>query len=77
VGYIIMDIRRSWVAWLLISMLTRLFSRNRLTRHDGPMTVFRSYTVAELDALAAKAGLAGHRVARMPFWLMVLWGKKD
>jgi 2-polyprenyl-3-methyl-5-hydroxy-6-metoxy-1,4-benzoquinol methylase len=75
-GYILMDLRRSWVAWLLISVLTRLFSRNRLTRHDGPMSVLRSYTDAELGALADRAGLAGHRVVRQPFWLMVLWGRK-
>jgi 2-polyprenyl-3-methyl-5-hydroxy-6-metoxy-1,4-benzoquinol methylase len=75
-GFIIMDLRRSWVAWLLISVLSRIFSRNRLTRHDGPVSVLRSYTVAELDALAGRAGLAGRRITRQPFWLMVLWGKK-
>jgi 2-polyprenyl-3-methyl-5-hydroxy-6-metoxy-1,4-benzoquinol methylase len=76
-GYIIMDLRRSRVAWILITVLTRLFTRNRLTRHDGPMSVLRAYTDAELRALADRAGLAGHRVARAPFWLMVLSGRKD
>lgn len=75
-GYIIMDLRRSWVAWLLISILARIFSRNRLTRHDGPLSVLRSYTVPELDALADRAGLAGRRIVKHPFWLMVLAGKK-
>ncbi len=75
-GYIVMDLRRSWVAWLLISILARLFSRNRLTRHDGPMSVLRSYTVPELGVLADRAGLTGHNVARQPFWLMVLAGRK-
>jgi len=76
IGYIIMDLRRSWVAWLLITMLTRVFTRNRLTRHDGPMSVLRSYTVTELVALADRAGLAGCRIVRQPFWLMVLSGRK-
>jgi 2-polyprenyl-3-methyl-5-hydroxy-6-metoxy-1,4-benzoquinol methylase len=76
IGHIIMDLRRSWVAWLLISILTRIFSRNRLTRYDGPMSVLRSYTVAELGALAERAGLAGRRIVRQPFWLMVLLRKK-
>lgn len=76
VGYIIMDLRRSWVAWLLISILARIFSRNRLTRHDGPMSVLRSYTVTELGDLADRAGLAGRRIKRQPFWLMVLSGRK-
>jgi 2-polyprenyl-3-methyl-5-hydroxy-6-metoxy-1,4-benzoquinol methylase len=77
VGYTIMDLRRSWVAWLLIFILARIFSRNRLTRYDGPMSVLRSYTVAELGALADRAGLAGHKIVRQPFWLMVLLGKKN
>ena len=76
IGYIIMDLRRSWVAWLLISILARIFSRNRLTRHDGPMSVLRSYTVAELAVLAGSAGLASSRIVREPFWLMVLSGRK-
>jgi SAM-dependent methyltransferase len=75
-GYIVMDLRRSWVAWLLISILARIFSWNRLTRHDGPLSVLRSYTVGELDALADRAGLADRRIVRHPFWLMVLVGRK-
>ncbi len=77
IGYMVMDLRRSWVAWSLITVLTRLFTRSRLTQHDGPMSVLRSYTVPELDALAERAGLAGRRVVKEPFWLMVVWGRKD
>lgn len=75
-GYIIMDIRRSGVAWLLITVLTRLFTRNRLTQYDGPLSVLRSYTGAELAALAAEAGLPDARVKRAPFWRIVLTGRK-
>ncbi|MHB8894112.1 MAG: methyltransferase domain-containing protein [Candidatus Geothermincolia bacterium] len=76
-GYVIMDLRRSWVAWTLIWILTRLFTRNRLTRYDGPLSVLRSYTVPELDALAEQAGLGGRRVVKEPFWRMVIAGRKD
>jgi SAM-dependent methyltransferase len=75
-GYVVMDLRRSWVAWALIAVLTRLFTRNRLTRHDGPLSVLRSYTVRELDALADRAGLPGRKVVKEPFWLMVVSGRK-
>ena len=75
-GYIVIDLRRSWLAWLLISILARIFSRNRITRHDGPLSVLRSYTVAELGGLADRAGLAGRRIVMKPFWLMVLSGRK-
>jgi len=76
-GYLILDLRRSWVAWSLISILTRIFSRNRLTRHDGPLSVLRSYTVSELDSLSSKAGLASRRVKKEPFWLMLVAGRKS
>ena len=76
-GYIIMDLRRSWVAWVLISVLTRIFTRNRLTRHDGPMSVLRSYTISEMDAMAGTAGLTSPGVVKERFWLMVLTGRKS
>jgi SAM-dependent methyltransferase len=76
IGYIVKDLRRSWVAWSLITVLTRIFTRNRLTRHDGPLSVLRSYTVSEHDALAGRAGFAGRRVVKEPFWLMVISGRK-
>ncbi len=75
IGSIVTDLRRSWVAWVLISLLTRIFTRNKLTRHDGPLSVLRSYTRPELEALAEQAGLAG-RVRKEPFWLMVVSGRK-
>jgi hypothetical protein len=75
-SYIVTDIRRSWVAWALITVLTRIFTRNRLTRHDGPLSVLRSYTVSEQDTLAERAGLVGRRVVKEPFWRMVTSGRK-
>ena len=77
IGYIVKDLRRSWVAWSLITVLTRIFTRNRLTRHDGPLSVLRSYTVTEQDALAGRAGFVGHRVVKEPFWLVVISGRKN
>ena len=75
-GYIVTDIRRSWVAWALITVLTRIFTKNRLTRYDGPLSVLRSYTVSEQDALAERAGFVGRRVVKEPFWRMVTSGRK-
>ena len=69
-----MDIRRSWVAFALIYILTRLFTRNRLTRCDGPLSVLRSFTMDEFGALARGAGLTGFKVVRHPFWRMAIVG---
>jgi SAM-dependent methyltransferase len=60
IGYIVKDLRRSWVAWSLITVLTRIFTTNRLTRHDGPLSVLRSYTVTEQDALAVRGTILAH-----------------
>ena len=74
-GYIIIDLRRSWVAYVLIRLLTRIFSRNRLTRSDGPLSVLKSFTPGELAALASRSGTSVFRVSKEPFWLTVLEGR--
>ncbi|MGQ0814003.1 MAG: methyltransferase domain-containing protein [Gemmatimonadota bacterium] len=48
-----------------------LWRGNRLTRHDGPLSVRRAFTAAELSGLGAAAGLNG-RVFRHFFQRIVL-----
>ena len=74
-GFIIMDLRRSWIAYALIRILTTLFSRNRITRYDGPLSVLKAFTAAELAALASAAGAGSFAISREPFWLLVLSGE--
>lgn len=74
-GYIITDLRRSWIAWGLIYLLTRLFTANRITRYDGPLSVLKSFTRKELVVLASRAGASNFSVSREPFWLLVLSGE--
>jgi 2-polyprenyl-3-methyl-5-hydroxy-6-metoxy-1,4-benzoquinol methylase len=74
-GYVIVDLRRSWTAYILIFLLTRLFSRNRLSRSDGPLSVLKSFTPGELAALASRSGTSVFRVSKEPFWLIVLEGR--
>jgi ubiquinone/menaquinone biosynthesis C-methylase UbiE len=45
---------------------------NRLTRHDGPISVLRAFTMNELRDLAAAAGLHVHLLQRMFFYRIVL-----
>ena len=73
-GFLVMDLRRSWIAWGLIYLLTRIFTRNRLTRYDAPLSVLKSFTPAELASLAASAGATDFKVTREPLWLLVLSG---
>lgn len=71
-GVVVNDLVRARRHWLGAAVLLTLATRNRYTRHDGPLSVRRAYTRVELRALLAAAGLrplaevaafAGHRVA--------------
>ena len=74
-GYVIADLRRSGISFTLFWVLTRLLSRNRFTRHDGPLSILRAFTPAELKGLAVEAGLEDFRVVKLPFWRMALVGR--
>lgn len=74
-GYLIVDLRRSRIAYFLIFLMTRIFSRNRLSRSDGPLSVLKSFTTGELAALASRSGTSVFRVSKEPYWLLVLEGR--
>lgn len=56
-GWIMNDLVRSRAAHRLVWVLTRLLSRSAMARHDGPLSILRSYRPAEVVALCEKAGL--------------------
>ncbi len=72
IGVIVNDLVRARHHLLGARLLLGVTTRNRYTRHDGPLSVRRAYTLMELRALLAGAALrpvaevgafAGHRVA--------------
>ncbi|MBA3778382.1 MAG: methyltransferase domain-containing protein [Chloroflexi bacterium] len=71
-GVIVNDLDRGRLAWFLAVLLSRIFTRNPLTRHDGPLSVRRAYHPWEIAQIAASVGLIevtrirgflGHRYA--------------
>lgn len=70
-GLVVNDITRGWFGLVGAWAVTRTVARHPLTRYDGPLSVRRAYTRAELTALARLAGLRevefasafGYRVA--------------
>lgn len=60
-GVVVNDLRRSRLAFALTALPVLAFSRGRYTRHDGVLSARRAYTLAELDELAARAGLRAVR----------------
>lgn len=68
----VFDLVRSPFAYAGALLLTRLGRMNPMTRHDGPASVRRAYTAAELRELAARAGLRdAHVRVRFPFRLQL------
>ena len=70
-GFIISDFRRGRLAWAAVWLVTRATACGRMARHDGPLSVQRAYTPAELTRLAERAGLPELRWQRAPAFRQV------
>lgn len=70
---LVSDLDRSWLNYAGARLLAATYWRgNPLTRHDGPLSVLRAYTAAELLELATAAGLRRPRVYRHVLQRLVL-----
>ena len=47
IGVVINDIHRHWIPWLAVWITTRLISRNRYIRNDGPLSVAKGFRSSE------------------------------
>jgi 2-polyprenyl-3-methyl-5-hydroxy-6-metoxy-1,4-benzoquinol methylase len=56
-GVVVNDLRRGLMPYVVTWTTTMALARHRFTRHDGPLSVRRAYTIAELDRLLTDAGL--------------------
>ena len=73
---VVNDLERSLGAWLgARALAVSVWRGNRITRHDGPLSVRRSFTPGELMALAERAGLRFPRVRRRPAFRLSLEGE--
>ena len=69
-GFIVNDIRRCLAGYVAAWAASRVATRNRLTRHDMPLSVLRAYTPDELRALLRQAGIRDASVTTHPFFRM-------
>ena len=73
---VVNDLERSLGAWLgARALAVSVWRGNRITRHDGPLSVRRSFTQRELMALAERAGLRFPRVRRRLAFRLSLEGE--
>ncbi len=62
---IINDLHRHWFAYYSIGMLTKLFSKSAMVKHDAMLSVLRGFKRTELEALLAKAGIKNYTLKWM------------
>lgn len=71
-GWFINDLHRHGFAWLGYPLLARLMHWHPIVRHDGRLSIARSYRPEEWPPLLDEAGVRGARVRRVfPFRLCV------
>jgi len=61
-GVFVIDLRRSPVAYFFYTTIARLFLHNRLIREDGALSILKSWTPEEMQAIAKQAGLLDVKV---------------
>ncbi|QDV38284.1 methyltransferase domain-containing protein [Tautonia plasticadhaerens] len=73
---IVLDIRRHWLAYWGFVAWSRTFTRNRLVRYDGPLSVLRGFTDEELAEVAAPIPDFQWTVRRDPGYQIALIGRR-
>ena len=60
--FIINDLERNPFAYYSIKLLTLLFSKSPLVKHDAPLSVLRGFRKAEWDSILQKAGIKKYTI---------------
>src|SRR5262245_10088140 len=69
------DLHRHRVAYWSIRALTSAFSKSRMVRHDGPVSVRRAFRPPELLDLAKRAGVPARVYRSFPYRLVLVADK--
>ncbi len=62
IGIVINDIHRHWLAYHSIRLLTKLFSRSTMVKHDAPVSVLRAFSKGELIDIFTKVGMTNFSI---------------
>jgi ubiquinone/menaquinone biosynthesis C-methylase UbiE len=73
---VVVDIRRHWLAYYGFIAWSRVFTRNRLVRHDGRLSVLRGFTAAELAELGVTAPSHDWAVREYASFQLALVGRR-
>ena len=59
---IVNDLHRHWFAYYSIGLLTQLFSKSPMVKHDSKLSVLRGFTRQELTTLLSRAGISNYNL---------------
>lgn len=62
---VVNDLHRHWFAYHSIGVLTRLFSRSEMVKHDSKLSVLKGFRRKELQTLLQKAGITNYKLRWM------------
>ncbi len=69
---LVCDLVRSRIGYVAAELFARVLAKNRLSKHDAPLSMRRAYVPSEALALARTAGWNAPCVTRHPFFRMML-----
>lgn len=74
-GIVINDLRRSWLAFIGILLLTKIFSKSEMVKNDGPLSVKRGFIKTDLKNILKQLGIIRFKIyRRWAFrWLVVIY----
>jgi SAM-dependent methyltransferase len=72
IGFVVNDLWRARLGVAIVWLATRLLARHPISRHDGPLSVRRSYSPDEIRGLAARARVPRLEIHRHPCLVRVL-----
>jgi SAM-dependent methyltransferase len=74
IGWLVNDLHRHGLAYLGYPIVARLMGWHEIVRHDGQLSIARSYRPTEWLTLLSRAGVEGARIERFfPFRLSISW----
>jgi 2-polyprenyl-3-methyl-5-hydroxy-6-metoxy-1,4-benzoquinol methylase len=75
-GFFINDLHRHWLAYYSIALLTLLFSRSAMVKHDAKLSVARAFVKADWQQVAKHVPLHGMHISwHWAFRWMIYWRK--
>ncbi|WP_426446316.1 methyltransferase domain-containing protein [Paenibacillus sp. S-38] len=67
-GVVINDIHRHWIPWSAVWLASRVLSRNRYIRHDGPLSVAKGFRAGDWECLKEQLGSEAFHYTWVPLF---------